>query len=271
MIIGEGSMLFYDQQKSCLFLLLAFVFFMVGTNGFAETVSNEIGTGDLEVLCNRTEADVFLNGELKGQTPGFILRGLEPGEYVLTVIKEGYEHVRRTVRIKPGKTLSLKLKLVPEEPEQPAERTSPDTSPFLPPGTDEPAMEVEEFRSEEEFYRERKIKAELLRGEIEIQRSRDNTANILIGVGVTLGVVGAIASAIQAQTEAEEEAEETGEPQTALVVAWGVLAAVPLIGGGVYLKVSANNEISRLKNKIRQLSQSQTRGGRLALSIGVDF
>ncbi|GBF36882.1 DUF5711 family protein [Methanofervidicoccus abyssi] len=71
-------------------------------------------TGSLYVDSNPTGAKIYINGSYKGTTPKTIT-GLSPGEYTITLKKDGYKDYTEIVYISPGlsKTVNAKLEAIP--------------------------------------------------------------------------------------------------------------------------------------------------------------
>jgi hypothetical protein len=83
-------------------------------------VAPERWRGALRVLVSLPGADVYLNGELLGQSPLPTRHGLRVGTYTLRVSKRGYEDTLRLVKIRFQKTAEVVVQL-----QAPASATQP--------------------------------------------------------------------------------------------------------------------------------------------------
>ena len=70
------------------------------------------GTGRLLVETVPSGARVFIEGEFRGRAP--LALDLRPGRYEVEVELEGFEDYEAEVRIQPGRTERLSVRLVPE-------------------------------------------------------------------------------------------------------------------------------------------------------------
>lgn len=59
------------------------------------------GYGSLYIRTTRSGSDIYVNGELAGQSP-LIVEGLAPGTYTITAQKRGYATAERTATLKKG-------------------------------------------------------------------------------------------------------------------------------------------------------------------------
>jgi HSP20 family molecular chaperone IbpA len=62
----------------------------------------------LQISSKQDPAEAFLNGESKGQTP-ITISDLEPGKYVITIRKAGYEDAQVSVTLEPNQSLPLEI------------------------------------------------------------------------------------------------------------------------------------------------------------------
>jgi hypothetical protein len=68
-------------------------------------------------VTSRPDAQVYLDGEWQGETPLTIPK-VPVGSYVITLSREGYRELRRTVYVKKDETARFAGELKPEAPEQ---------------------------------------------------------------------------------------------------------------------------------------------------------
>lgn len=111
---------------------------------------------------------------------------------------------------------------------------------------DEPWRQYIEFRRQKEL-------------EIEKYQSRDVLGSVLVGGGVSLAIVGAVVATLQAIDNG------------GVGVAVGVVAALPVIGSGIYLKVNARNKISTIREEINSHRSSRSQGRQFRISFSKNF
>jgi len=75
-----------------------------------------VATGSLQITSTPTQAEVYLNGEHRGQTP-LVLRGLAPGEYWVRLIKAGYYEVTGTIQVLARQTSQVDARLELQRPD----------------------------------------------------------------------------------------------------------------------------------------------------------
>ncbi len=71
----------------------------------------KLGIGKLKVITTPFEADVFIDGLLKGKTPA-VIKDLKAGKYRLEVKKSGYYSISESVTVKANGTSSHAINLV---------------------------------------------------------------------------------------------------------------------------------------------------------------
>jgi len=91
-------------RKRTLFMASLFFCFLIAS------FSNAYSYGTLNIESSPPGSKILINGEFYGRTPLSI--GLEPGRYQLELKKEGYETLKREVRVREGKTLHLRPELI---------------------------------------------------------------------------------------------------------------------------------------------------------------
>lgn len=69
--------------------------------------------GAVTVLADQPDADVYVDGRLVGKTPLPAVHGLQVGEHLLRVSKEGYTDVVQRVQVRFQKTAEVVVKLQP--------------------------------------------------------------------------------------------------------------------------------------------------------------
>ncbi len=78
----------------------------------SNTVSSETGSSTQVVITSKPPgAEVFLNGRPLGQTP-VLSAGLSPGTYQIVIRRKGYTPYRRSVELRSGQQLRMKVLLV---------------------------------------------------------------------------------------------------------------------------------------------------------------
>ena len=101
-------------------ILIIFSIFIVGCRAAKEEPITEIGeeiadTGALSITSSPASAEVYVDGELKGDTP-LDLYNLPVGTYDIAIKKEGYNNFEKTIVIKVGKTEEMEIMLNPLAP-----------------------------------------------------------------------------------------------------------------------------------------------------------
>lgn len=83
-------------------------------------------TGNLKIISNPFEAEVWINGSLKGKTP-LLISNVDAGLVKLTLKKDGYQNLLRSVMVEPDKVnrYNFTLNPVPVEKEQPRAEIPP--------------------------------------------------------------------------------------------------------------------------------------------------
>ncbi|MCK4260650.1 MAG: PEGA domain-containing protein [Halanaerobiales bacterium] len=93
-----------------IFLILAIIVGLGGCYSFTLKRITETNYGSLNITSEPTGADVYINGEYKGQTPlyiGGVVTGLEKGEYTILFEKEGYESIEKSIIVDEEKEYSV--------------------------------------------------------------------------------------------------------------------------------------------------------------------
>lgn len=114
-------------------LVILFVALIAGCSQKSETQTPEtrgevVDTGILVVESSPSNAHVYIDGKLKGETP-LTLYNLPVGDYSLVVKKEGYADFENAVAIKVGKTEEIDAELAQlqakTEEKKPVEESKP--------------------------------------------------------------------------------------------------------------------------------------------------
>jgi sulfatase modifying factor 1 len=97
--------------------LLLLVLALTGCN-------EEVAPGEIIIISQPREAKVSLNNEPAGTTP--LVLEADPGIYILTISKEGYEVWEEVVEIELGKQAVIEAELIPIPTEEDIEKTAPE-------------------------------------------------------------------------------------------------------------------------------------------------
>lgn len=131
------------NKRYMLVLLAFFVILIAGCARKAEEFQVEpqqeqaADTGILAVVSAPSQAHVYINSELKGETP-LTLYNMPVGAYSVAIKKEGYVDFEKTVAVKVGRTEEVSAALAPlttpkaVEEKKTAQEITPEDMPALP-------------------------------------------------------------------------------------------------------------------------------------------
>ena len=92
-------------------LLVALLMLGVSARG-AALIETTSAAGTLSVASEPAAATVYVDGELRGETP-LSLEGLSPGDHRVKLVKEGYLENSRVLSLKTDRPASVEVTLTP--------------------------------------------------------------------------------------------------------------------------------------------------------------